>query len=243
MSLLLKAGISRLSELEIDADKDWQTKGISNIKEIVLGMAIGDVVQHNGTRLVKLSPGQAHHVLTSEGPGKLVVWAPGGTYFFRYFPVTVYLTHSGAKVSPDKSHSKSISMSSWNRQAYEDAPADYIKRLTPSIALADAEAVVTPNKTGDKSAPVATAIVFKKVLPGQCPGTHPRSSNVQPQQVPRPTEAEVVSIIDRWGCRQQCHIIGRWVLCRRCFIGLNASIIGDYPLDELLQDQCRGYRC
>ena len=166
MSLLLKGGISKLSELEIDADKDWQTKGISNIKEIVLGMGIGDAVQHNGARLVKLSPGQAHHVLTSEGPGKLVVWAPGGTYFFRYFPVTIYLTHSAAKVSPDKSHSKNIPVSTWNRQAYGDAPANFIKRLTPSIALADAEAVVTPDKTGDESAPVATAIVFKKLVDG-----------------------------------------------------------------------------
>ena len=60
MSLLLKGGISKLSELEIDADKDWQTKGISNIREIVQGMGIGDAVQHDGARLVKLSPGQAH---------------------------------------------------------------------------------------------------------------------------------------------------------------------------------------
>ena len=166
MSLLLKGGISKLSELEIDADKDWQTKGISNIREIVQDMGIGNAVQHDGTRLVKLSPGQAHHVLTSEGPGKLVVWAPGGTYFFRYFPVTVYLTHNGAKVSPDGSHSKNIPVSTWNKQAYVDAPADFIKRLTPAIALADAEAVVVPNKTGNESAPVATVIVLKKVVDG-----------------------------------------------------------------------------
>jgi hypothetical protein len=166
MSLLIKAGISKLSELEIDADKDWQTKGISNIKEIVQGMSIGDVAQHDGATLVKLSPGQAHHVLTSEGPGKLVVWAPGGTYFYRYFPVTVYLTHSQAKVSPDKSHGKNIAVSTWNRQAHADAPADFIKRLTPSIALADAEAIMAPDKTGDESAPVTTTLVLKKAIDG-----------------------------------------------------------------------------
>jgi len=166
MSLLIKAGIAKLSELEIDTDKDWQAKGISNIKEIALGMGIGDVAQHDGARLVKLSPGQAHHVLTSEGPGKLVVWAPGGTYFYRYFPVTVYLAHSQAKVSPDKSHGKSIAMSTSNRQAHVDAPADFIRRLVPSITLADAEAVVTVAKTGDKSAPVATALVLKKLVEG-----------------------------------------------------------------------------
>jgi len=166
MSLLIKAGIAKLSELEIDADKDWKTKGISNIKEIVLGMSIGDVAQHDGGRLVKLSPGQAHHVLTSEGPGKLIVWAPGGTYFYRYFPVTAYLTHSQTKVSPDKSHSKSIAVSTWNRQAHVDAPADFIKRLIPSITLADAEVVVAVDKTGNKSASVATALVLKKVVEG-----------------------------------------------------------------------------
>ena len=161
MSLLVRAGITRLSELEIDADKDWQDKGISNIKEVALGMSIGDIVQHNGARLVKLVPGEARLVLTSQGPGKMVVWAPGGTYFHRYFPVTVGLAHSEAKASPDKLYDKSIPASTWNRQAYEDAPADYIKRLTPVISLADAQAVVTPDKTGEKTPAVNTGFKLK----------------------------------------------------------------------------------
>jgi hypothetical protein len=100
MSLLLRAGISKLSELEIDADKDWQGKGIFNIKEVAQSMGIGDIVQHDGARLVKLPPGVANYVLTSEGSGKLVTWAPGGTYYERYFPVSVESGVFAAVVSP-----------------------------------------------------------------------------------------------------------------------------------------------
>jgi hypothetical protein len=100
MSLLLKGGISKLSELEIDADKDWQGWGISNIKEVAAGMAIGHILQHNGVKLVKLLPGTANYVLTSEGPGKLVTWAPGGTYYERYFPVSIESAHAEGVVTP-----------------------------------------------------------------------------------------------------------------------------------------------
>ncbi|MBA7710538.1 hypothetical protein ES703_119481 [subsurface metagenome] len=166
MSLLLKGGISKLSELEIDADKDWDGKGISNIKEIAETMAIGHLVQFDGTKLVKLQPGVANLVLTSEGPGKVIVWAPGGTYFHRYFPVSIDLSHAEAKVTPDKSYDKDAPITTWNRQTYGDAPADYIKRLTPSVALVDAEVVVTPDKTHNENAPVATAITWKKSVDG-----------------------------------------------------------------------------
>lgn len=100
MSLLLKAGISKISELEIDADKDWQGRGISNLKEVAAGMATGDIAQHDGARLVKLPPGLANYVLTSEGPGKLVTWAPGGTYYERFFPVSIVASHSEGLVAP-----------------------------------------------------------------------------------------------------------------------------------------------
>ena len=73
MSLLLK-GISNLSELDVDADKDWNLKGISNIKEVVAGMTAGDIAYHDGTRLVKLSPGQMDTQLFTLGPGHNPVW-------------------------------------------------------------------------------------------------------------------------------------------------------------------------
>ena len=100
MSLLLKGGISKLSELEIDADKDWQAKGISNIREVAPGMTIGDTVQHDGAKLVRLSAGIANYVLTSQGALHLVTWAPGGTYYERYFPVSIESAHAEGVVSP-----------------------------------------------------------------------------------------------------------------------------------------------
>lgn len=42
MSLLVK-GITRLSQIEIDADKDWQGFGISNLREVAEAMEHGDM--------------------------------------------------------------------------------------------------------------------------------------------------------------------------------------------------------
>ncbi|MBA7707401.1 hypothetical protein ES703_116273 [subsurface metagenome] len=41
MSLL--GGIVRLSEIDIDGDKDWQGKKITNLKAVVDGMVKGDI--------------------------------------------------------------------------------------------------------------------------------------------------------------------------------------------------------
>jgi len=50
-----KAGITKLSELEIDIDKDWNSKKISNIAEV----SIGDVVFANNWRLTEIENGIA----------------------------------------------------------------------------------------------------------------------------------------------------------------------------------------
>lgn len=93
MSLMVVAkGITKLSQLQIDTDKDWGGKGITNIRQIADGMAKGHVIQHNGLVLESLPPGSANNVLTSAGPGQKVVWAPGGTYLNRYFPVSIDLS-------------------------------------------------------------------------------------------------------------------------------------------------------
>jgi hypothetical protein len=99
MSLLIKSGLSRLSELMIDADKDWRGQGITNIKELVPGMVRGDlVVKGSSGILERLSPGLANQVLTSGGPGIIPSWQPGGTYFNRYIPISLVhnqVTNSG----------------------------------------------------------------------------------------------------------------------------------------------------
>ena len=153
--------IPTLHELRIDVDKEWvdengQPRGISNIKEIAQAMATGHTTQFDGLKLIKLLPGIENYVLTSQGPGKLVVWAPAGSYFFRFFPVTIELAHAEQIVTVDQSHNKNAPITTWNRQNCGDAPADYIKRLTPTIALPDAEDIVTVDKSHNKNAPVAS---------------------------------------------------------------------------------------
>ena len=81
MSWLVKGGISKLSELGIDADKDWNVRGISNIKELALGMQLGDIFQRgDGGILETLAPGPISYELTSSGPGHEIEWSapPGG---------------------------------------------------------------------------------------------------------------------------------------------------------------------
>lgn len=55
MSLLTKAGISKLSELEIDANKDWQAKEIENLKAIVASMVEGDIAYRGADVMEKLA--------------------------------------------------------------------------------------------------------------------------------------------------------------------------------------------
>ena len=79
--LLVKAGITRLSELEIDADKDWEGHGVFNLKELTPGMGKGDVLQRGDSGVLeKFSPGTIGFELTSNGPGQELEWKapPGG---------------------------------------------------------------------------------------------------------------------------------------------------------------------
>ena len=80
MSLLvLPKTVGTLSALEIDIDKDWQGFGITNLKELVGGMQKGDVLVHDGTRIVRLSTGSIGDELTSGGTGHATTWkAPPG---------------------------------------------------------------------------------------------------------------------------------------------------------------------
>ena len=68
MSLLVlpKAALA-LSELEIDVDKDWQGFGITNLKSLATGMQKGDVLSHDGVRIVRLSPTNIGDEMTAHG--------------------------------------------------------------------------------------------------------------------------------------------------------------------------------
>ena len=68
-------GITKLSQLTIDADKDWAAMGISNIKEVVAGMAVGDIIYHDGTGIQKLIPGLVGTQLKTKGSGQNPIWS------------------------------------------------------------------------------------------------------------------------------------------------------------------------
>jgi len=69
-------GWNKLSEFDIDADKDWDAKGILNLKELALGMTKGDIFFRQGGVLIKISPGPIGHELTTHGPGQPIDWEP-----------------------------------------------------------------------------------------------------------------------------------------------------------------------
>ncbi len=66
MSLLIKgaAGITKLSELTIDADKDWGAFGITNLKSIAAGMVSGDTVYRGATILQRLAKSTLDYFLS-----------------------------------------------------------------------------------------------------------------------------------------------------------------------------------
>ncbi len=68
-------GITKLSQLTIDADKDWVAMGISNIKEVVAGMATGDIIYRDGNKIQKLIPGPVGTQLKTKGPGQNPIWS------------------------------------------------------------------------------------------------------------------------------------------------------------------------
>jgi len=66
--------ILKLSQLGIDADKDWAVMGITNIKEAAAGMTKGDLLFFDGTRLVRSSPGSIGSMLTTHDFGADPTW-------------------------------------------------------------------------------------------------------------------------------------------------------------------------
>jgi len=72
--LLERFGVTTLSELDIDVDKHWQGKGITNIAQVAAGMVTGDLLVSDGARIIRLSPGMVGEVLTAAGPGNIPIW-------------------------------------------------------------------------------------------------------------------------------------------------------------------------
>ncbi len=135
MSLLIEIkGIRKLSELEIDTDKDWQSKGIVNIRQLAALMSKGDIVIRGDNILVRMPPGPEGYVLTSAGPSKMPSWAPAGGARKYYFPVTIGVSYQTLKKALGRSADlldTSFNSGHWQTQA--DAPVDGIKMLAPGL--------------------------------------------------------------------------------------------------------------
>ena len=66
---------SKLSDVEIDNDKDWAAFGITNLKELASSMTKGDILFFGGAKLEKLSPGSIGSMLTSHDLGNDPTWS------------------------------------------------------------------------------------------------------------------------------------------------------------------------
>ena len=72
----ITAGVTKLSGLTSDLAKDWQGKGITNLKELAAGMGIGFVLAQDPATgvLVGIAPGTLTFELFTKGAGHLPKW-------------------------------------------------------------------------------------------------------------------------------------------------------------------------
>lgn len=167
MSLLIKAGgITKLSELTIDADKDWQVKGITNLKQVAAAMDTGDLAVRNGPVLVRFVPGNVGNVLISAGPGHLPTWAPAPGPLRVFIPAWISLTHAEDIVPVGQSHNENAPITSPHFQTTGDDPANMVKRLTPAILCPDAEAIVPADQTYNKNASIGSELALEYEVGG-----------------------------------------------------------------------------
>lgn len=145
-------GITKLSQLVIDADKDWNGKGFSNLKEVVAAMDVGAVILKGlGGVLVQLPPGVVNRVLTSHGLGALPDWQPGGTYYNRYYPVEFYGIPTALLAPPD-GQATVVAPLTRDTLLTNDAPTK-----TPSMVTVITAAAVVPDGSAAITGAMATA--------------------------------------------------------------------------------------
>jgi hypothetical protein len=76
MSFVEVGGVSKWSQVVIDADKDMDGFGLTDLKELVAGMTAGDIIAFNATtgQLGKVSPGVISTELLTKGTKFPPVW-------------------------------------------------------------------------------------------------------------------------------------------------------------------------
>jgi len=165
MSLLIEIkGITKLSELEIDTDKDWQAKGIINLKQVAALMSRGDIILKDTNVLIRLSAGPEGYVLTSAGSGKLPSWQPAGGALKYYFPVPLDLAHILSKLSVAQSRILAMPLVADKKHVLVDSPSDYVRRFDREISLSPSAAMLTVDSSKNINTP------FGRELSIQCDG-------------------------------------------------------------------------
>lgn len=174
---LLTKGITKISELVIDADKVWQDgsgtpHGITSIKQVAALMSRGDLIARSDTVLVRIAAGPMSYVLTSAGLLKIPTWAPAGGALRYYFPVILTSSNTetvkaAADVIIPKNAPFAKTTASFGdslKYASIDDPADMISRIDAGGALhpfvaTDAETVVAAvDESIPKNIPVRSGL-------------------------------------------------------------------------------------
>ena len=144
-------GAKRISDLEIDVDKDFQVKGITNLKQVAASMSKGDIVAKDTTILVRIPPGPVDYVLTSRGALQLPTWAPAGGALKYYFPVLIQASHAEAKPTVDQSISRTVEPATAIAKAYDDQPGLNIRRLDKAITQTKTHVIVPVDQSTAKT--------------------------------------------------------------------------------------------
>jgi hypothetical protein len=141
------------SQITIDTDKDMGGHALTDIKQLVASMVGGDLVaKGTGGVLVRVPASTPNTVLTSNGPGQVPSFQPGGTSLNRFIPAQINSVNAAAVVTPDAA-AKSAPVSSVYVAVYQDTPASDLKLVSPLIGSVNSAAVVSPGQTVAQTTP------------------------------------------------------------------------------------------
>jgi len=163
-------GVKRLSDLEIDADKDWQHRKIYHLKSLIKDPAQGRLfVQWNDAEgnieIIQLPSGEYGQVLVSGGPGAkpFFDWgwgAPGlQSGLERSYYVDVYAEVHKEVVTVDKTIEQEVTQNVEMGTNYGPNAEDF-KEKTPSPTTEVSAATTTPNKTHEREATVEAVMEY-----------------------------------------------------------------------------------
>lgn len=158
-------GVSALSQLTIDADKDWQTRGITNLKELAAAMAFGDLVARGPAGILVRIPAGAPSLFLTGAGAALPYWGPGGLYLNRYIPASLYSAWGTVVVIPDHTYNKNAPLTSSYVANYDDDTN--MERVDATVGATDAQNVIAAaTHSNDEPSPYTRNYDLQQVLEG-----------------------------------------------------------------------------